>query len=95
MKLLILGGTVFLGRHIVDDALKRGHEVTLFNRGQHNADLYPQIEKLRGDRDGNLDALTGRQFALAMLGIDPLLATAQLGRGTFLLQSIDNFLHGF
>ena len=62
MKLLILGGTVFLGRHIVDIALQRGHEVTLFNRGQHNADLFPEAEKLRGDRDGNLDALKGRTW---------------------------------
>ncbi|MEM7130442.1 MAG: SDR family oxidoreductase [Chloroflexota bacterium] len=62
MKLLILGGTVFLGRHVVDAALARGHEVTLFNRGQHNEDLYPELEKLRGDRDGNLDALKGRTW---------------------------------
>ncbi|MCB0144972.1 MAG: NAD-dependent epimerase/dehydratase family protein, partial [Caldilineaceae bacterium] len=62
MKLLILGGTVFLGRHLVDAALARGHEVTLFNRGQHNPELYPDVEKLRGDRDGNLEALRGRTW---------------------------------
>lgn len=62
MKLLVLGGTIFLGRHIVDIALQRGHEVTLFNRGQHNADLYPEVEKLRGDRDGDLEALKGRKW---------------------------------
>lgn len=62
MKLLVLGGTVFLGRHIVDAALARGYEVTLFNRGKHNADLYPQTEKLRGDRDGDLSALAGRRW---------------------------------
>jgi 2'-hydroxyisoflavone reductase len=62
MKLLVLGGTVFLGRHIVDIALQRGHEVTLFNRGQHNADLYPEVEKLRGDRNGDLEALQGRKW---------------------------------
>lgn len=54
MKLLLLGGTVFLGRHIVEAALARGHEVTLFNRGQHNPDLFPELEKLRGDRTGDL-----------------------------------------
>ncbi len=54
MKILILGGTVFVGRHLVEAALARGHEVTLFNRGQHNADLFPEVEKLRGDRDGGL-----------------------------------------
>jgi 2'-hydroxyisoflavone reductase len=62
VKLLILGGTVFLGRHLVDAALARGHEVTLFNRGQHNPELYPDVEKLRGDRDGDLRALEGRQW---------------------------------
>ncbi len=62
MKLLILGGTVFLGRHLVDAALARGHEVTLFNRGQHNPELYPEVEKLRGDRDGDLTALDGRRW---------------------------------
>jgi 2'-hydroxyisoflavone reductase len=62
MKLLILGGTVFLGRHLVDAGLARGHAVTLFNRGQHNAELYPEVEKLRGDRDGGLDVLRGRRW---------------------------------
>src|SRR4026209_2119370 len=62
MRLLVLGGTVFLGRHIVEAALARGHEVTLFNRGRQNPDLFPEIEKLRGDRDGELAALRGRTF---------------------------------
>lgn len=62
MNLLILGGTIFLGRHLVELALSRGHEVTLFNRGQHNADLFPEAEKLRGDRDGNLNALRNRRW---------------------------------
>jgi len=66
LKILILGGTVFLGRHLVEAALERGHEVTLFNRGQHNADLYPTVEKLRGDRDGGLDALHGRRWDAAI-----------------------------
>jgi 2'-hydroxyisoflavone reductase len=64
MKILVLGGTVFLGRHIVQVALERGHEVTLFNRGQHGADVFPDLEHLRGDRDPNvgngLRALRGR-----------------------------------
>ena len=62
MKILILGGTVFLGKHIVNSALKDGHEVTLFNRGKHNPELFPDIEKIRGDRDGDLSALDGRKF---------------------------------
>jgi 2'-hydroxyisoflavone reductase len=62
MDLLILGGTVFLGRHIVEAALLRQHRITLFNRGQHNPELFPQVEKLRGDRDGGLDVLAGRRW---------------------------------
>lgn len=62
MKLLVLGGTVFLGRHIVEAALAQGHAVTLFNRGQHNADLYSEVERLHGDRDGDLAALRGRRW---------------------------------
>jgi 2'-hydroxyisoflavone reductase len=66
MKLLILGGTVFLGRYLVESALERGHDVTLFNRGQHNPDLYPGVEKLRGDRNGDLAALHGRSWDAAI-----------------------------
>jgi 2'-hydroxyisoflavone reductase len=62
MKLLILGGTKFLGRYLVEEALARGHEVTLFNRGQLNPELFPEVEKLRGDRDGGLDALRGGRW---------------------------------
>lgn len=62
MKLLILGGTVFVGRHLVEVALARGHTVTLFNRGQHNPELFPEVEKLRGNRDGELAALANRQW---------------------------------
>jgi 2'-hydroxyisoflavone reductase len=64
MKLLILGGTVFVGRHLVHAARERGHTVTLFNRGQHNADLFPDVEKLRGDRTTGegLSVLDGRTF---------------------------------
>ncbi len=66
MKLLMLGGTVFLGRHIVEAALARGHEITIFNRGQHNPDLFPGIEKLLGDRNGDMSALEGRAWDAAI-----------------------------
>jgi len=62
MRMLVLGGTKFLGRAVVDTALARGHEVTLFNRGQTRPDLFPEVERLRGDRDGDLVALRGRSF---------------------------------
>jgi len=56
MNILILGGTKFLGRHLVDSALAKGHTVTLFNRGKTNPDLYPEVDKIHGDRT-NLDDL--------------------------------------
>ena len=62
MRLLILGGTVFLGRHIVHCALERGHDITLFNRGIHNPDLFPDVERLRGDRTITLEPLQGRSW---------------------------------
>ncbi|MCZ7545148.1 MAG: epimerase [Anaerolineae bacterium] len=62
MKLLILGGTRFVGRHLVEAARARGDQVTLFHRGQTNPDLFPDVEKLHGDRDGGLEALAGRRW---------------------------------
>jgi 2'-hydroxyisoflavone reductase len=62
MKLLVLGGTKFLGRHTVDAALADGHEVTVFTRGKTNPELFPEVEHLTGDRDGTLDALAGRNW---------------------------------
>lgn len=62
MNLLVIGGTRFLGRAIVDAALARGHEVTMFNRGQSNPGLYPEVEKIQGNRDGGLDVLAGRTW---------------------------------
>jgi len=61
-KILILGGTKFLGPHVVDAALARGHTMTLFNRGKTHPGLFPNVEKLQGDRDGKLDALKGRTW---------------------------------
>jgi 2'-hydroxyisoflavone reductase len=62
MRILVLGGTQFLGRHVVDAALARDHDVTLFNRGRTRPELFPEVEKLHGDRDGDLGALDGRSF---------------------------------
>ncbi len=62
MRLLVLGGTKFLGRAVVEEALARGDEVTLFNRGQTNAELFPEVEKLRGDRTQDLGPLAGRTW---------------------------------
>jgi len=62
LKVLVLGGTAFLGRHYVEAALEQGHEVTLFNRGQTNPELFPEVERLRGDRNQDLSALRGREW---------------------------------
>ena len=60
IRILILGGTGFIGPHQVRYALDRGHTVTLFNRGRTNTHLFPGVERLVGDRNGQLDALAGR-----------------------------------
>ncbi len=57
MRLLVLGGTVFLGRHVVATALAAGHDVTLFTRGRTNPGLFPEARHLTGDRGGDLGAL--------------------------------------
>jgi 2'-hydroxyisoflavone reductase len=67
MRILILGGTVFLGRHLVEAALARGHHVTLFNRGTRTG-LWPGTVEIRGDRDGGLGGLEDGRWDVA---IDP------------------------
>ncbi|MCU0229942.1 MAG: NAD-dependent epimerase/dehydratase family protein [Acidobacteria bacterium] len=66
LSILVLGGTKFLGPAIVEPALAAGHKVTLFNRGKTNPQLFPEAEKLRGDRDpkkgDGIKALSGRKF---------------------------------
>lgn len=62
MDILILGGTRFVGRHIAEAALARGHGVTLFNRGQSDPKPDVDVERLRGNRDGDLTALRGRRW---------------------------------
>ena len=62
MKILIIGGTKFLGRHLVDSALARGHVVTLFNRGKTNPGLFPSVETILGDREFDIAKLAGREW---------------------------------
>jgi 2'-hydroxyisoflavone reductase len=59
VNVLLLGGPKFLGRAVADAALARGHRLTFFNRGRTSPELYPEVQKLRGDRDGGLEALGG------------------------------------
>ncbi|HEX6729884.1 MAG TPA: NAD-dependent epimerase/dehydratase family protein [Pyrinomonadaceae bacterium] len=62
MKLLILGGTRFVGRHLVNAALARDHEITLFNRGTHSPPVSTSIETVYGDRNRDLPKLQGRRW---------------------------------
>lgn len=62
LDILILGGTGFIGPHMVSEALRRGHSVTMFNRGRTNNALFPDLETIKGDRDNGLDGLKGRQW---------------------------------
>jgi 2'-hydroxyisoflavone reductase len=62
LDVLILGGTGFIGPHEIRYALAQGHNVTMFNRGRTNPHLFPDVERLIGDRDDQLDALRGRQW---------------------------------
>jgi 2'-hydroxyisoflavone reductase len=62
MRILVIGGTSFVGRHMAQTAIDRGHEVTLFNRGRTNPDVLPAAERLTGDRNDDLGALDGRTW---------------------------------
>jgi 2'-hydroxyisoflavone reductase len=66
MKILIIGGTKFLGRHLIAAAQARGHEVTLFNRGRYSSENFAGVEQIRGDRHGDLDRLSGRTWDAAI-----------------------------
>jgi 2'-hydroxyisoflavone reductase len=62
LKILILGGTRFIGLHMTALALERGHTLTFFNRGKTKTDRYPEVERIRGDRNGEIDGLKDREW---------------------------------
>jgi 2'-hydroxyisoflavone reductase len=62
VKVLVVGGTQFIGRHVVEGLLRAGDEVTLFHRGRTNPGLFPEATHIRGDRDVDLSALAGREW---------------------------------
>jgi 2'-hydroxyisoflavone reductase len=62
LKILILGGTRFIGLHMTALALERGHTLTFFNRGKTKTDRYPEIERIKGDRNGEIDGLKDREW---------------------------------
>jgi 2'-hydroxyisoflavone reductase len=93
MRILVLGGTVFLGRHVAVEALARGHELTLFTRGRHGADLFPEAEHVRGDR-ADVSPLRGRSWdaAIDTSGYEPesVAASAALDIGHYVFVSSVN-----
>ncbi|MCD9186887.1 MAG: NAD-dependent epimerase/dehydratase family protein [Pyrinomonadaceae bacterium] len=62
MKILIIGGTKFLGRHLIEAASESGHELTLFNRGRFSQETFGNVEQIHGDRNFELEKLVGRRF---------------------------------
>ena len=66
MKILVIGGTRFVGRTIVQAALDQGHAMTLFNRGRSNPDLFPDVERISGDRDADIKKLRGRTWDIVI-----------------------------
>ena len=62
LDILVLGGTGFIGPHLVRHAVSRGHHITIFTRGRHDADLPDNVARLIGDRNGQLDALKGKRW---------------------------------
>ncbi len=62
MHLLIIGGSVFLGRALVEAALAQGHTITLFNRGRSNPGLFPGVTEIHGDRSNDLHLLQGQRW---------------------------------
>jgi 2'-hydroxyisoflavone reductase len=66
MRILVIGGTQFVGRHMVASALDRGHEVTLFHRGVTGDDLFPEATHLHGDRNNDLSALGAGEWDVTL-----------------------------
>ena len=66
MRVLFIGGTSFVGRHMAAEALARGHDVTLFHRGKTNPDLFPNAEHVLGDRATDLASLSDRTWDAAL-----------------------------
>ncbi|WP_298337150.1 NAD-dependent epimerase/dehydratase family protein [Ferrimicrobium sp.] len=57
MRILVIGGTQFIGRHVTEELLRRGDEVTLFHRGKTNPELFPEVTHVLGDRNSDLGGL--------------------------------------
>src|SRR5262245_6494276 len=92
MKILVIGGTRFVGRHFVSAAVARGHELTLFNRGQHAAAVFPDGEMIHGDRFSELAKLAGRRWDV-VLDTCGLLPRAVRASAEALCDAIDVYVY--
>jgi 2'-hydroxyisoflavone reductase len=90
VDVLIIGGTGFLGRHLVEAALGEGHRVTLFNRGLRGPGLFPEVETIEGDREADLPVLRGRRWdaAIDTCGYVPRVVRASAG---MLADAVDHY----
>lgn len=88
MKLLIIGGSRFVGRHLVTAALAGNHDVTLFNRGQHLTENVSEVETIHGDRNSDLTRLQGRRWD-AVVDTCGFLPRAVKAATEFLSDSVD------
>ncbi|WP_088006217.1 NAD-dependent epimerase/dehydratase family protein [Indiicoccus explosivorum] len=91
MKILILGGTSFVGRHITAEAASRGHSVTLFNRGKSHPDAFPDLPRIKGDRRTDAKKLAKEEWdavidvsAYTPADLDPVLRNIRTGHYTFI-----------
>jgi len=92
VKLLIIGGTGFLGRYLVEAACVAGHEVTLFNRGKSHPELFPELEQLRGDEDGDTIALNGRSWD-AVIDTCSMLSRVMKSLTTLLADTVGHYTY--
>lgn len=92
MKLLVIGGSVFVGWHLVSEARARGHQVTMFNRGRSDPDAFAGVEQVRGDRaTDDIQALAGRRWdaVIDTCGYDPVVVGAS---ARLLADAVDRYV---
>lgn len=103
MKILMLGGTSFVGRHIVEELISKGHEVVLFNRGKSNPGIFPELKRIVGDRRRDAAKLTDEKWdavidtsAYTPADLRPVLENITTDHYTFIstISVYDDFKHG-
>jgi 2'-hydroxyisoflavone reductase len=92
MKILILGGTQFVGLHLVQACLAAGHQVTLFNRGKSGGNLFPEVERLIGDRESDLSALVGKSWD-AVIDVSGYIPQAVSASATLLSHAVERYVY--